>query len=144
MNFNHLIRIPLVCTGLLAISTTAHALPFGNRGGQVMREFQELREDLNLSRSQKSRIREILMAHQEEIHAQRTAAKDARSTMKSAMETHGADSTQADKAADGIARTAKSRALLVATIFSEIRPILTPEQIRKLEAARTSFLSKGL
>ena len=110
----------------------------------MAQEFQKIREDLALTRSQKSQIRQVLMGHKDEIKTQRAAGIEARQALKTATATHGPDSKETNAAADGIAAVAKSRALLVATIFSEVRPILTPEQIKTLESARESFLSKGL
>ena len=144
MNFKSFIRRPLICIGIAAATPVASALPFAKFDGPIAQELLQVRQDLNLTRNQKSQIRQVLMDYKDEIKAQRATGQQARNRMKTASETYGPDSKEANTAADGIASAAKSRALLVAVIFSEIRPILSPEQIKTLEDARTSFLSKGL
>ncbi|MBK1883883.1 periplasmic heavy metal sensor [Luteolibacter pohnpeiensis] len=144
MNLKSYLCLPVLCSTFALSAPLASARPFSQFNGPIAQEFMKIRDDLNLTQSQRSQVREVLLSHKDELKAQRAAAQDARSKMKSATETYGADSKEADTAADGIASVAKSRALLVASIFSEIRPILTPEQIKTLEDARASFLSKGL
>ncbi len=103
---------------------------------EVVRELLDLRKEAALSEDQRTQIKGILKSHKSEIAAQFKAGSAARHAMQDAVEAKGPESAQALKAADGIAATARSRALLIAKIATEIRPVLTPEQQKLAKATR--------
>ncbi|MGC4016240.1 MAG: hypothetical protein QM755_17215 [Luteolibacter sp.] len=59
--------------------------------------------------------------------------------MREAASSHGAESAEAKAAASHIGDVARDRALLVARIASEIKPLLTADQIGKLQSARSEI-----
>lgn len=131
----------LICAAMIAATSIGSAAGLGGHRSQVIEELKGLRQELNITADQKTRIRGIIAVHKVEIQQQITLGKRAREDMKQAVQAHGSVSTEASQAADGIGRAAKSRALLVAKILTELRPILTREQLKTLESARESFLS---
>jgi Spy/CpxP family protein refolding chaperone len=115
----------------------------------VARNVLNFRHDTPLSASQKQQIAAILSNHKEEIRAQAGRSRDARRAMLEAVDQAGPASTAATAAADKIGGAARERALLAARIGSEIKPLLTPEQLsrvrvalQEVEAAVDSALAK--
>ena len=122
-----------------ATSTTGSGLFRGHAREVVMGiigELKDLRSKIALTEDQRSQIQGIVRTHQSDIGTQLEKGRDARRAMRDAVETHGADSTEATKAADAVADAARSRALLTAKIRSEVAPILTPEQREEMKATR--------
>jgi len=120
----------------LATLVPARAQEAGTLRQQAREKLADLRDDLGLDATQKEKIRDILVSHKAELLAQWQLGKSARDTMQSAVKDHGAGSPEATAAANGIGEVAKKRALLVASIAQEVKPVLTPEQIKKLETAK--------
>lgn len=124
------------------VSTAAKAAEAGPLRGQVKEKLMALRDDLGLDANQKKEIREALVGRKTEIAAQFKLGKNAREAMQTAVKEHGAESAEATAAANGIGDAAKKRALLVASITEQIKPILTPDQLKKLKESMAGI--KGL
>ena len=119
------------------------AITLADEKGGIRQEAREkltaLRDELNLDPAQKKEIREVLVSHKPELIAQFTQGKNAREAMQSAVKDHGAASPEANAAATNVGEVAKKRALLVASISEQVKPILTPDQIKKLQDAKAGF-----
>ena len=102
----------------------------------IIGELKDLRAKVALTDDQRAQIQGVLKSHKPEIATQLAKGRDARRAMRDAVEAHGAESTEATKAADAVADAARSRALLVAKVSSEVAPILTPEQREQVKATR--------
>ncbi|WP_395751439.1 Spy/CpxP family protein refolding chaperone [Prosthecobacter sp.] len=96
------------------------------------RHLLNFRKQTPLSDEQKAALSKILAEHREEIQTQIKQGREARHAMEKAVKENG--STQA--AADKIGDAARDRALLMARIAKEVRPLLTPEQQKRMEEAR--------
>ena len=55
--------------------------------------------------------------------------------MRAAVLEHGVETPETTAAANDIGKAARNRALLTARILGEARPLLTPEQLERVEAA---------
>lgn len=123
-----------------ALATTAPAAPETPRAGGIIREIARelfnLREQAGLTDQQRAGVKSILKSHKPEIAAQITSGRDARRAMHRAVESSGPESAETLKAADAVAAAARNRALLTARIASEIRPLLTAEQVALAKATR--------
>ncbi len=101
----------------------------------LTREFQNFKADTPLSPDQKTQIHTVLKTHRSEIRALMVEFRAARRAMADAARTDPGSSDSL-AAADKIGELARTRALLVAKIGAEVRPLLTPEQIKNLDLAR--------
>lgn len=108
----------------------------------AMRNLMNFRHETPLSTEQKQKARSVIESHRSEIHAQLEKGRDARRTMLGLMKTSGPDDAATREAADKIGNAARDRALLIAKVASEIRPLLTPEQLKRIETARTEIESQ--
>lgn len=131
-------RFFLIALATAALVSQSPAQPENGRGmvREVVRELLNLREEINLTDEQRAAIKGVVKSHKDEIGTQFKSGRDARRSMRQAVEAGGPDSAEALAAADAIAAAARSRALLVARITSEIRPILTPDQLKLAHDAR--------
>ncbi|WP_395735362.1 Spy/CpxP family protein refolding chaperone [Prosthecobacter sp.] len=101
------------------------------------RHFLNFRKQTPLSDEQKTALSKILAEHREEIRAQITEGRDARRAMEKAVKENGSTKAAADKIGDA----ARDRALLMARIAKQMRPLLTPEQQKQLEEAHSEIES---
>ena len=101
----------------------------------AVRHFLNFRKQTPLSEEQKAAISKILAEHREEIHAQINQGRSARHAMEAAVKENGSTKAAAEKIGDA----ARDRALLMARIGVQVRPLLTTEQQEQLEAARTEI-----
>lgn len=126
----------------IAASTTQLAAAplekFQNRRA-VVAQAEELRQDLGVTDEQKAQIKAILLSYKPDIKQQIAAGKAAREQMKAAVSEFGPESQQAKDAAIFIGKVAESRALLTGEILFDIKPVLTEEQIAKLEELRETI-----
>ena len=132
-----ILALTAVVCGTVANSQPENA-PEGARGmaREVIRELLNFRKDAAIGDVQRAEIKGILKSHSSEIATQFKTARDARHAMQDAVETKGPESAEALKAAGAIAASARSRALLIAKITTEVRPLLTPEQTQLAKATR--------
>jgi len=131
-------------TGAVSGSSAAAASPAQVEGlpgapvrtivGEIIRDALNFHHDMPLSDSQKQQVAAILRNHQAEIHDQIENAVAARRAMRQAVESSGPDSQAARDAAAKIGDAARDGALLRAKIGTEIKPILTPEQLARIQA----------
>lgn len=122
-------------------SQPLHAAPEGKFREEALQKIKALREDLALTADQKGKVKAIVKSHKTPIKAQWSKGKTAREALRKASSDHGPESPEAKAAAAKVGDVARDRALLMAKIAHEVRPILTPEQLRKFEKARFEFQS---
>ncbi len=108
----------------------------------AMRHLLNFRHETPLSDEQKQKARAVMESHRSEIQAQIEKGRDARRSMLGLVKTSGPDDTAVREAADKIGNAARDRALLFAKVAREIRPLLTPEQLKRIETARTEIESE--
>jgi Spy/CpxP family protein refolding chaperone len=135
-----------IATFALALTATLcpqplHAAPEGHVRGAAIRKLKAFREDLAITPDQKEKIHGVIQSYKAPIKAQRTNGRAARETLRKASLDHGPESPEAKTAAAALGNIARDRSLLIAKIASEVRPILTEEQRRKFEKARSEFKS---
>ena len=124
-------------------SESMGSLASGPYGGKIRtlistirNEIHDFRQQTPLTDAQRDQVKAILQSHKSEIGAQFKKGSEARRNMREAVSQSGPESAETLKASDGIADAAKSRALLLAKISSEVSPILTPEQRQHVGDAR--------
>jgi Spy/CpxP family protein refolding chaperone len=101
----------------------------------AVRHFLNFRKQTPLSEEQKTVINKILVEHRDEIRAQINQGRAARHTMEAAVKENGSTKAAAEKIGDA----ARDRALLMARIGMQIRPLLNPELQKRLEEARSEI-----
>ena len=131
--------ILVLATG--ALFTPVSAAPFekGPLRGEIAQTLLELRSDLDLTNAQKKEIRNIVEGYRDEIKEQFTTGKTAREEMRSAVQKHGPESPEATAAAEKIGESATSGSLLLANILSDLKPVLTEEQIQKIHSGKSKI-----
>lgn len=102
---------------------------------RAQQRWQAFRKETPLTGEQKARIREIVQPHHAEIRQQLSALRDAHRQLREASKNNGDLAAAADKVGDA----ARRGALLRAQLTREIRPVLTPEQRRRLDSALAEF-----
>lgn len=101
----------------------------------AVRHFLNFRKQTPLSDEQKTALSKILAEHRDEIRAQINEGRAARQAMEKAVKEGGSTKAAAEKIGDA----ARDRALLMARISAQVRPLLTPEQQKQIESARTEL-----
>ena len=101
----------------------------------AVRHFLNFRKQTPLSEEQKAAIGKILAENLEEIRAQINQGRSARHAMEAAVKENGSTKAAAEKIGDA----ARDRALLMARIGAQVRPLLTPAQQKQLEDARAEI-----
>ncbi len=101
----------------------------------AVRHFLNFRKQTPLSEEQKAAIAKILAENREEIRAQINQGRSARHAMEAAVNENGSTKAAAEKIGDA----ARDRALLMARIGAQVRPLLTPAQQKQLEDARAEI-----
>ncbi len=108
-------------------------------GGPLRRilagRFAGFRESLALTDSQKQEIRGVLKDYKGRIKDQWEEGKSSHNALRDAVKEHGVDSAEAKSAAKAIGSAAEHRALLVAEIAVKVKPILTADQVSKIQSA---------
>lgn len=128
-------------SGMAATSSSDTLLP--EKHGSAVREivrtavrhFLNFRKETPLSAEQRASVTKILESHRDEIRAQMNKGRDARRAMAEAAK-KDANSAVTSAAAEKLGDVTRDRALLVARIGAEVRPLLTPEQQKHIETAR--------
>jgi len=140
--------VPWMCSGVLGLAMLATAAPSSPAAGgvgngsfrvRIIEKLRGLRSDLDLTDTQRDEIRKVLSSHREEIRHQWETGRGARENMRETVNAHGVESAEAKAAASRIGDAARDRALLVARIATEIKPLLNADQIRKLQSARSEI-----
>ena len=102
----------------------------------VTRNFLNFRKETPLSPDQRQKISEILETHRADIHSLIVRGRDARRTCVSTVKSSGPEAAATREAAEKIGTVARDRALLMARMGSEVRPLLSPGQQQRLESGR--------
>jgi len=127
--------------GFAAASSSDTLLP--EKHGSAIREIVRtavrhvlnFRKETPLTAEQRASVAKILETHREEIRTQMTKGRDARRAMAEAAK-KDANSAATRAAAEKLGDLTRDRALLIAKIGAEVRPLLTPEQQKHIETAR--------
>lgn len=130
-------------TGIGMAATTSSDTLLPEKHGSTVREivrtavrhFLNFRKESPLSAEQRASVQKILESHRTEIRAQMTQGRDARRAMAEAAK-KDANSAATRAAAEKLGDVTRDRALFIAKIGAEVRPLLTPEQQKHIEAAR--------
>ncbi len=128
-------RILLSALALLSCTAGLSAQPAEHRSSDhpsFRMEAKALRKELNLSKSQMERIKKEFASLKEPMKAQSQRLREARTTLRTAIQS-GATETEIRNAAATIGTIEGDLAMVRATLFSRIKPILTPEQLEKLK-----------
>lgn len=149
----------LLLAGILAFANAAPIHAAGNETGgsfgnfalpgqplrtlasTALRHFLNFRKETPLSAEQKQAVTSIVQSHRDEIRAQVRSGIEARRAMATVAGAQGADASATRAAAEKLGAVACDRALLTARILGEVRPILTPDQVSRIQSARTELES---
>jgi len=99
------------------------------------RHVLNFRKQTPLSDEQKAALSKILAEHREEIRAQIKQGRDARHALETAVKENGNTKAAAEK----IGTAARDRAVLMARIGAQVRPLLTPEQQKYIADAHSEI-----
>jgi protein CpxP len=130
----------IAAAGLFAGRLSAGAFHGGKtRGDFAQRLFGRMSRALELTEDQKSRIKDVLRTHADEIKALMQASATARRVLHDAVMAQPTDEGAIRSAAAQVGQTQGDGALLFARVRTEIDPILTSEQKQKIQ----SFQARG-
>jgi len=115
--------------------------PLRTLASTAMRHFLNFRNETPLSAEQKQAIAAIVQSHRDEIQSQIRKGTEARREMATVAEAQGADAAATRAAAEKLGAVARDGALLAARILGEVRPLLTPDQVARIQSARTELES---
>ncbi len=129
--------------GVVAVLIGTMAVYAGAQNGRLVRQRRALRQNallrpriwaagLNLSQDQKEQLKSILAGHKEEVRNLAVETAQARRGLSAAF-AQGADQQALKDAYDKVANAGWDRVQLRSRISAEVRSILTPEQLQKLE-----------
>ncbi len=102
----------------------------------AVRNFLNFRRNTPLSDTQRQQIAAVLEIHRPEIHSMITRARDARRAYAAVVKAQGPDAFPTKQAAQKLGDVARDRALLIAKVAVQVRPLLTAEQQKAIESAR--------
>jgi Spy/CpxP family protein refolding chaperone len=120
--------------GLLAGRLSAGAFPDKHSHGDFApRLFAQVSQALDLTDDQKTKIKDVLRTHADEIKTQMRSWGTARRALRDAMMTMPADENAIRAAAEQVGQIQANGALLFARLRAEIDPILTPDQKDRLQ-----------
>lgn len=106
------------------------AAPAGGegRGARLM----QLRDDLGITPEQKKQLRELLVAHRQEIAAVARPIVEHRRALQEAATAEPVDEAAVRAAADQIGKDLGDAALLAGKLRKEVAQVLTPEQLKTI------------
>jgi Spy/CpxP family protein refolding chaperone len=107
------------------------------RGDFAQHLFSRMSRALDLTEDQKSRIKDVLRTHADQIKAQMQASATARRALHDAVMAQPTNEDAIRSAAAQVGQTQADGALLFARIRTEIDPILTSEQKQKIQSFQT-------
>ena len=125
--------------GLLAGRVSAQAFRGRSHGDFPQRIFARMSHELNLTDDQKSRIKDVLRSHVDEIKTQMQASSTARRALHDAVMAKPTDENAIRTAATQLGQAQADGAVLFARIRGEIDPILTDEQKARMVSIRERF-----
>lgn len=133
----------LALGGLFAGRLSADAFPQQGHGDFGPHIFGRIARALDLTDDQKGRIKQVLKPHATEIETQMKASAAARRAMHEAVLAQPIDEEAIRARAAELGRVHGDGAVLFARIRSEIEPILTPEQVQKLQRFHQRMRRRG-
>lgn len=98
-----------------------------------LHKWAAFRADLNITDEQRSQIRAIVATHRDEIKPVVSAVVEKRKAIRQAVMANPADEAAIRTASDNLAKVVGDAAVLASKVIAEIRPILTEEQIKKVQ-----------
>jgi Spy/CpxP family protein refolding chaperone len=131
---------------VLAVAALALAIPAflyagaasgaGEHGGwhghdMAGHDMAGMAKALNLTQDQKDKVHAVFSAHKAEIGTQVTQLHQAKAALESAIHADTFDESAIRTAAQGVAQAEAEIAVIHGKIASEVRPILTAEQLAK-------------
>ncbi len=128
----------LALAGLLAAAAVAQDRPAreGGRRGPGMDPLGRMFSRLELTEEQKAKVRGVREAHADRLDDLRFDRRDAERTLRLSQSKPTVDAAAVKKASAALAEIELQASLERARMWSEIRALLTPEQIAKIEAGR--------
>ena len=130
-------------TGLFAGRLSAGAFPHRMRGDFVPHMFAHISRALDLTQDQKTKIKDVLRSHADEIKTQMQASAASRRTLHDAVVAQPIDEAAIRAAAQRVGQTQGDGAVLFAKIRGEVEPILTAEQKAKLQKFHQRMGQRG-
>jgi len=124
-----------------SLSSTSLVMARGGHGGEGGLPLKMLWE-LDLSAEQKTAIRELLPAYREEKDALREKMHAARETMHTLMTADVLDEGGIRETARSMAPLMEEMAVLRARFVFDLKDVLTPEQVAKLQARRAGAMER--
>ena len=103
------------------------------------RHLLNFRKETQLSDEQRQQLKTVLETHRPETRALVERGREARKAYAAAVKAHGPEASQTREAAQKLGDLARDRALLMARVAVEVRPLLTDDQIKRLETARAEI-----
>jgi Spy/CpxP family protein refolding chaperone len=128
-----------LATLAVACTTYVNAQPASNReiAHQQRLKPGQLKAKLGLTDDQTARIKTEITSQKEALRAQALKVRDARVSLRNAIQANAPEpEIRADAAAVGTAEG--DLAVVRANLFAHIKPILTPEQLEKLQTLRSA------
>ena len=122
--------------GKCPMTKEGHHMGMGMGGGTMM--FKEL----NLSGRQQEQVKAVMDRHQNEMQGLDQKIDAARKSVHEAVHTDTFNEQMIRDAHKTLALEMESMAVLRGKIFSEIRPILTPEQLKQWKEMRNRHMEK--
>lgn len=132
-------RITVLTSLLLASTTLLNARPASDDNQPRHQGFLkagQMRKALNLTDEQTAKIKTEFAAQRETLKAQAHKVRDARSGLREAIQS-GAPESQIRAAAAAVGTAEGDLAMERAALFARIKPILTTEQLAKLQTLQT-------
>ena len=142
------LSLAAVCVaGMLGAATAAPTegglgAGFGEQGplarlmtGQLGK-LMTLRSELNVTPEQKQKIQAIIKSHKAEIAAVAQPLVDKRRALREAVSAKTPDEKAIRAASDDLGKAIGGAAVLASKVKAEVRAVMTPEQMRKIEEFR--------
>ncbi|MBK9991489.1 MAG: hypothetical protein IPP19_12325 [Verrucomicrobia bacterium] len=132
-------RITALTTFLLASTTFLNARPASDDNQpsrQSILKPGQMRKALNLTDEQTAKIKTEFAAQKDTLKAQAHKVRDARTGLREAIYS-GAPETQIRNAATAVGTAEGDLAMERAALFARIKPILTAEQLAKLQTLQS-------
>ncbi len=105
----------------------------------AVRHLLNFGHETPLNEAQRSQVSSVIEKYRPQVHDLMERGRDTRRGFEEVVKKEGPESARARQSAEGVADVARDRALLMAKIGSEIRPLLTPAQQQHLEEMRTEL-----
>ena len=105
--------------------------PGNNPANRQLRMRQQILRDIGISEGQQMRIREVLRSHEDDRIAGNRRLRQARRALDEAVMSSQIDEGLIQRRADELAAAQANQIRLQSRIRTEVRKVLTPEQVNK-------------